>query len=193
MGFLSDRELAGLAPADEAAFRSPVPTQMISNAEFNPLPQNEKQREVEARIKGLAETNGRKQGMNLGKFLRSPMGMAAAFVAMNEVYGPIFAVDRDEEKDPSAALARQKRFAKQFVFDGQVHFVRDDYTWDEHADLARYASDHGWNPALGPSGRITLEMYKFDNFFKEIYFDSDTHIALLSGAPTDDPDLTFLS
>ncbi|HTZ66855.1 MAG TPA: amidohydrolase [Roseiarcus sp.] len=193
MSFLSARELAGLAPPDEAAFRSPVPTQMVSNAEFNPLPQTETQREVEARIKNYADKNGRKHGMDLGKFLRSPMGMAAAFVAMNDVYGDLFAVDRGEDVDLSAALARQKKFAKQFVFDGQVHFVRDDYTWDEHADLARFAADHGWNPALGPSGHITIDMYKFDNFFKEIYFDSDTHIGLLSGAPTDDPDKTFLS
>ena len=58
------------------------------------------------------------------------MGMAAAFVAMNEVYGSLFEVDRDETKDLSIALARQKKFAKQFVFDDQLHFVRDDYTWD---------------------------------------------------------------
>jgi predicted TIM-barrel fold metal-dependent hydrolase len=193
VGFLSDRELAGLVPADEAAFRSPVPTQMISNAEFNPLPQNEKQREVEARIKGLAETNGRKQGLDIYRFLRSPMGMAAAFVAMNEVYGSLFEVDRDETKDLSIALARQKKFAKQFVFDDQLHFVRDDYAWDGLLDTARWAADHGWNPGLGPSSKLTLDLYKFDNFLKEIYFDSDTHIGLLSGAPTDDPDKTFLS
>jgi uncharacterized protein len=193
VGFLSDRELAGLVPADEAAFRSPVPTQMISNAEFNPLPQNEKQQEVEARIKGLAETNGRKQGLDIYRFLRSPMGMAAAFVAMNEVYGSLFEVDRDETKDLSIALARQKKFAKQFVFDDQLHFVRDDYAWDGLLDTARWAADHGWNPGLGPSSKLTLDLYKFDNFLKEIYFDSDTHIGLLSGAPTDDPDKTFLS
>ena len=79
MGFLSDRELAGLVPADQAAFRSPVPTQMVSNAEFNPLPQNEKQREVEARIKGLAETNGRKHGMDLGQVPAQPDGHGRSF------------------------------------------------------------------------------------------------------------------
>ena len=76
MGFLSDRELAELVPADEAAFRSPIPTQMVSNAEFNPLPQNEQQREVEARIKGFAESNGRKHSMDLNRFLRSPDGLS---------------------------------------------------------------------------------------------------------------------
>lgn len=193
MGFLSDKELAGLLPADEAAFRSPVPTQMISNAEFNPLPQNEKQRQVETRLKDMAEMNGRRHGMDLSRFLCSPMGMAAAFAAMNEIYGSLFDIEEGEEVDLSVALARQKKFAKQFVFDDQLHFVRDDYTWDGLLDTARWAADHGWNPGLGPSSKLTLDLYKFENFLKEIYFDSDTHIGLLSGAPTDDPDKTFLS
>ena len=38
-GWLSDRELADVAPAETVAFRSPVPTQIVSNGEFNPLPQ----------------------------------------------------------------------------------------------------------------------------------------------------------
>ena len=37
--FLSKRELEQTEPAEKAAFHSPVPTQMISNGEFNPLPQ----------------------------------------------------------------------------------------------------------------------------------------------------------
>ena len=42
--FLSGREIAGLAPA-ERVFRSPIPTRMVSNGEFTPLPQSRAQRE----------------------------------------------------------------------------------------------------------------------------------------------------
>jgi len=38
-----------------------------------------------------------------------------------------------------------------------------------------------------------LDRYKFENYVKEIFFDSDTKIALLSGAPFDDPTKWFLS
>ena len=62
--FLSKRELEQTEPADEVAFRSPVPTQMISNGEFNPLPQTRQQRQVEARIKELADTTGKKLGLS---------------------------------------------------------------------------------------------------------------------------------
>ncbi|MBO0711644.1 MAG: amidohydrolase family protein [Acetobacteraceae bacterium] len=191
--YLSARELAALAPAERAAFRSPVPTQMISNGEFNPVPQTQRQREVEARIKEIAETTGSRQGMDRRNFLRTACGMAAAFVAMNEVYGPLFTVDPAEAAQPEAAAARAQGLSHQFIFDDQLHFVRDDYDFAGLTDLAKFAAAH-WNPDMKkePVG-LGLERYKFDNFLKEVYLDSDTRIGLLSGAPFDNPDHWFLS
>ncbi len=191
--FLSDREVAALAPAEEAAFHSPVPTQMISNGEFNPLPQTAQQKQVESRIKDLADTNGRRLGQDRRGFLRSACGMAAAFVAMNEVYGRVFDVNAAEAAQPDAAAARAGATAKQFVFDDQLHFVRDDYKWDGIVGLARYAAAQNWNPALGSPDAQKLDQYKFENFLKEVYLDSDTTVGLLSGAPFDDPDKWFLT
>ena len=82
--YLSKRELEQTEPAEVAAFRSPVPTQMISNGEFNPLPQTQQQRQVEARIKELADTTATKLGLSRRGFLRTGSGMAAAFLAMND-------------------------------------------------------------------------------------------------------------
>jgi predicted TIM-barrel fold metal-dependent hydrolase len=191
--YLSDRELAQLAPADEAAFHSPVPTQMITNCEFNPLPQTEAQRKVEGRLKDLADTTGRKLGLDRRRFLRTGCGMAAAFVAMNDVYGPLFKVDAAEAAEPDAAAARSAGLSKQFIFDDQLHFVRDDYSFEGLLGLAHYAAEN-WNPAMKKEAvGMTLERYKFANFLREIYFDSDTKIGLLSGAPFDDPSKWFLS
>ena len=191
--YLSEQELSLLQPAETAAFASPVPTQVISNGEFNPLPQTAQQRRVEARIVELADTNGRKLGMDRRGFLRSACGLATAFVAMNEVYGPLFSVERAEAAQPDAATSRAAGLSKQFIFDDQLHFVRDDYKWDGIADLAKYAAAH-WNPAMRnePVG-LGVDRYKFDNFLKEVYFDSDTRVGLLSGAPFDNPDNWFLS
>src|SRR5687768_14985915 len=48
--WFSPAQLAQFAPADEAdTFRSPIPTQMVSNGEYMPYPQTDKQRRVEAR------------------------------------------------------------------------------------------------------------------------------------------------
>ena len=40
---------------------------------------------------------------------------------------------------------------------------------------------------------MRLDRFKFENFVKEVYLDSDTTVGLLSGAPFDDPSKWFLS
>jgi hypothetical protein len=42
-------------------------------------------------------------------------------------------------------------------------------------------------------GVSSLARYKFQNYVKEVYYDSDTSLALLSGAPFDDPSWWLLS
>src|SRR5437899_10785780 len=93
---VSGRRAAGgrsTAPAETEEFRSPVPTRMVSNGEYMPIAQTEKQKRVEARIKELANSASKKLGINRRKFLVTSGGMAACFVAMNEVYGKFFDVD----------------------------------------------------------------------------------------------------
>ena len=50
--WLSDEQLAKLTRADEAdELHSPIPTQMVSNGEYMPIPQTDEQKRVEARLK----------------------------------------------------------------------------------------------------------------------------------------------
>jgi len=190
--FLSDREIANLAPA-ERVFRAPLPTQMVSNGEFSPLPQSPAQRKVEARMNDLADANGRGLGLDRRGFLRSSCGFAVAFTAMNEVYGRMFEVGAAEAAQPEAAAARNDALKGQFIFDDQLHFVRDDYPNEGLMALAKYAAAH-WNPSMNTDKvGLGIDRYKFDNFLKEIYLDSDTRVGLLSGAPFDDPKNWFLT
>jgi predicted TIM-barrel fold metal-dependent hydrolase len=181
--YLSDEELRRTAPAETASFPSPIPTQIVSNGEFNPLPQTQEQQRVEHRIAELAGTLGRRHGMDRRRFLASSAGMAAAFLAMNEVYGRLFEVEPAEAATPGVADQRAKGLAGQPIIDMQTHFVRDDFNQAGLLDLAKYAKQH-WNPTL--AGESSLARYKFENYVKEIFVDSDTKIALLSGAPFDD-------
>jgi predicted TIM-barrel fold metal-dependent hydrolase len=191
--FLSERELAQLQGAEDVAFHGPVPTRMVSNGEFNPLPQTAQQRNVEERLKDLSDRTSRKLGLDRRQFLRTGCGMAAAFLAMNEVFGPVYDVSQAEAAEPEAATARSNALAKQFVFDDQLHFVRDDYEFQGILGLAKYAAAN-WNPAMREDAvGMTLSRYKFDNFLKEIYFDSETRVGLLSGAPFDEPKHWFLT
>jgi hypothetical protein len=190
--WLTERERRQTAPADDAAFASPVPTQIVSNGEYNPLPQTAEQKQVEGRIKELADKYAKKLNMDRRRFLRTSSGMAVAFLAMNEVFGPVWMVSEAEAADTDMSNARAKALKKQFIFDDQTHFVRDDFDKEGLLGLGKYAAEH-WNPGMLKDVPMALQRYKFQNYLKEIFLDSDTKVALLSGAPFDDPSWWLLS
>ena len=113
-----------LLPARSRSYRTPPSLGAAPN-----LPQTKQQKEVEARLKEKADTLGKKMGMNRREFLRSASGMAAAFLAMNEVHGHVFNVDPAEAADIEMAEAVRAVMRCQFILDDQTHFVRCDYAW----------------------------------------------------------------
>lgn len=174
----------------ERASSFPVPTRIIATDEHPSLPQTDKQRLVGDRIKDLADLCCGRLGMDRRSFLRTACGMAAAFLAMNSVYGRLFSVDPAEAADPDIARERSAALSKQFIFDVQTHFVRKAYVWEGMLRLRRAAKK--WNPALRDE-EVTLEKIKYDTFVKEVFLESDTTLALLSSAPDDEPEKWFLA
>jgi hypothetical protein len=190
--WLSEREQRLVVGAETASAATPIPTQIVSNGEYLPPPQSETQKRVERRIFELADDHGQRLGLSRRQFLQTSCGMAAAFVAMNEIYGSgVFQVAAAEAREPELTQARAQGLAGQFVFDVQTHFVRDDFSNERVLRLAAFAGEH-WNPKLKEKAP-TLAQYKFQNYVKEVYYDSDTSLALLSGAPFDNPNWWFLS
>ena len=143
--WLSEREQRLVAGAETASAATPIPTQIVSNGEYLPPPQSETQKRVERRIFELADDNGKRLGLSRRQFLQTGCGMAAAFLAMNEVYGSgVFQVAAAEAHEPELTLARAQGLSGQFIFDVQTHFVRDDF-------------DNTRDPALGHVRGRTLE------------------------------------
>ncbi|HEU5324147.1 MAG TPA: amidohydrolase family protein, partial [Methylomirabilota bacterium] len=110
---------------------------------------------------------------------------------LNDVFGAIFAVDPAEATDPAVASARAAALAGEFILDDQTHHVHDTFAWKDILFLRDYAAGKNpeakaWNPALG-TAPSTLEAYRFDRYIKDVFLDSDTKIALLSGFTTDTP------
>ena len=105
--WFSDEQLEKLTPADavDDGLRSPIPTQMVSNGEYMPEPQTQQQKHVEFRLKELADAASKKLGISRREFMASSGGTAASFIAMNEVFGKFFKVDKEE----IAAEARSVR------------------------------------------------------------------------------------
>ena len=193
---LSDAEMQRVIGAERSASGMPMPTQIISNGEFNPLPQTEQQRQVAGIINDYADRYGPKLGLDRRRFLRSASGMAAGFLASNAVFGPVWMVSEAEAADPDRAAERASGLSKQFIFDDQTHMVRDDFDKEGLLGLGKYAAEH-WNPAMVDPKQggvpMTLARYKMQNYLKEIFLDSDTKVALLTGAPFDDPSWWLMS
>src|SRR6202140_2539676 len=99
MTMLSTDELEKLSAA-ESLFPSPIPVQSIASDEFMPGLQTAKQREFEARVKALGTQIARRLGVSRRRFFQSAAGMAAAFLAMNDTYGPVFGVSKAEAAEP---------------------------------------------------------------------------------------------
>ena len=183
-----------LSVAEETVLQTPIPTQIVSSDEYLPAPQSEKQREVEARLLELGSSLAKRHGISRRRFFQTAAGMAASYYVMNQVYGRLFAVTKAEAATPELADQRARGFKDQIIFDAHTHFLRDD-PGPNVGDPARVGglmwqrnlvTKLGWNKDL--VGREpTINDLKFDNYFKEMFLDSDTKVALLTNAPSDAP------
>ena len=195
MSLLTPEELEQLSGA-ETLFRSPIPVQSVSSDEFAPAPQSGRQREFEARVKRIGAQLAQRQGLSRRAFFRTAGGMAAAFVAMNETYAanspPLYNVLQGEESNPELAQARADGLKGQFIMDMHTHFLRDDTRLEGFVRSREAVGKAGWNPGLRGKEQ-TLEDLKFANYFKEIFLDSDTKMACISGSYSVDERDSFLT
>src|SRR5260370_39026591 len=114
MKCLTDDQLCNLWPAETASFPSPVPTQIVSSDEYLPVPQTEQQRQVEAQLKELSNGLAKRLGLSRRRFFQTAAGMAASFVAMNQVFGRLFEASLAEAATPELAEQRAQALSGQF-------------------------------------------------------------------------------
>src|SRR5712671_388008 len=194
--WFSEEQLTKVAPADEVdELRSPIPTQMVSNGEYMPELQTDQQKRVEARLKELADGAAKKLGVSRRQFLGSSGGMAASFIAMNDVFGKFFKVNKEEMFEP-AAFAANTTPKNLFVLDDQLHIIRSSqggrgsalrdiaagrHTNNNPGDLLDELGGKNtpWNPAMvsDPNWRSSWHL---PNFIKWVYLDSQVTVGVLT-------------
>jgi predicted TIM-barrel fold metal-dependent hydrolase len=169
----------------------PLPTRLVSNEEFPPLPQTAAQRAVEARILTEAAALAPRLGLSRRDFLRTSGGMATSLLAMNAVFGRFFDVLPVEAADLAAFQARTGD--PFFILDVQVHYVGAGYDPPD-AESGRKGAvtkqgllnlrrqSRRLNPQLA-ADRGTLADLSWENFVKEVFLDSETAIGLISTPP----------
>jgi predicted TIM-barrel fold metal-dependent hydrolase len=167
----------------QAEAPSPIPTRIASNEEYIPPPQSPEQKEFEARLTALSERAARRQGLSRRDFLRTGSGMAAALVALNQVFGDCYEVDAEEVEDQQAF--KEKWPKDQFIFDVQTHHVDISKKWYQTTKDGKVVQS--FFTRLRPKAKSNmeaLEMLNRTHYVKEVFGDSDTVMAIISGVPS---------
>lgn len=153
---------------------SPMPTQVVSNEEFEPRPQTEKQKHVEQLIGELSEERAKKLGMKRRDFMRSSMGLATCFLASNLAYGKNYWDVDEVETWESAAYDEKWPKDEYFVIDVQAHFTNGVAIGFRNSEFVKN---------MGFQLKNDAEAYSFKTFVKEMFFDSETMLVVISGVP----------
>ena len=156
----------------------PLPTRVISNEEFYPLAQTEEQQKVESCLLELSDRSAKRLGINRRQFLSGAGGMAAAFVALNSVFGKFFDVEAHELLEPAAYTEKWPK--NQFIFDIQTHHVAAGRKAMPILGFRRMGEK--LNPALVGRDHQMEDLY-LANYIKEVFLDSDTLVAVITGYP----------
>ena len=136
---MTPEELARCRPASEVdRLGLPIPTHLVSNEEyFPPFLQTDLQKQVEARVLDALESVPKRLNISRRRFLTTSAGLAASFVALNEVFRDfafgetLFRVGKEAEFDHGAFLADGPP-SDLFVFDDQCHLVRGGGSGAQH-------------------------------------------------------------
>jgi predicted TIM-barrel fold metal-dependent hydrolase len=166
----------------EAEVQLPIPSRIASNEEFIPPPQTPEQLQYEARLKDISEAAAKAQGLDRRSFLRTGSGMAAALVALNEVFGNCYDVNADEVQDQQAFAERWPK--NQFIFDIQTHHVDVSRKWYETPEGKATTSFFRLLRPIAKNVEGSLDQLNRAHYVKEIFGDSDTVMAIISGVPS---------
>ncbi len=154
---------------------SAMPTQVVSNEEFIPRPQNKQQKQVEDLIMRMSQEKAKRLGIDRRAFMASSMGLATCFLAQNMVYGPrsCWAVDEIETLEPGAYEDKYPK-SEYFILDVQSHFTNGIAIGFRNMEFVK---NMGFNLKDDPNA------YSYPNFVKEMFFDSETAMLVISGVP----------
>ncbi len=166
---------------------SPIPSQVLSNGEYVPLPKTHKQREVDSRLMEYADRYGKPRGLSRRRFLQTASGFAAAMLAMNRVYGArFFDVAEAEAADEAAAVeaALKKRKGNQFIFDDQTHWLHGAALEHAKTERGKIARDFlmGFRKSVLPNSSIQ-DIGTEAAYVKQLFLESETTMSIISGVP----------
>ncbi len=176
------------APDDDSLpLRSPIPFVPGSNGEHWPKTPDARDRRAAELFRELVGTHARKLGVSRREFLKSAAGTAAALSVINQAYGcggddgPGYAIDAGATIDADQAC--EALAGDEFIFDVQTHHVNPIGDWRQASPtwVAFFESV----PQAGCGAMTQLECLDTEHYLREMFVNSDTHVAVLSAVPAE--------
>lgn len=177
---------------DKDGTRLPIKIDSTSNGEYEPVPISLRSEQGNKLAMERATDNARRKGQSRRNFLVSSCGAAGTLLAINHANafhnrtGGFFDVSAESALDNDAANAEVG--GGEFIFDVQGHYVNPEGDWLSRIppDARPYSGMEKASCAAGNDAgdRGYLNCLSESEFIKDIFFDSDTDIMVLSFVPS---------
>jgi len=181
---------------DPEGRRLPIKIDAASNGEYAPVPLTGAAREANARARDDVDRAARRLGWPRRRYLVSLLGAAASLQAIDSAFaaagqrGGRYRIPREAAYE--VAAAEQTLGGDEFIFDVQLHHVDPHGAWRRRGAWERALRGFP-NSACGKADAI--ECFSSDQLLKDVFFDSDTAMGVLSHVPgaADENPLDFAS
>lgn len=166
--------------APDEPLRLPVKLDSTSNGEYFPQPPTKALREVQRTAMETALRNARAIGMTRREYLASACGAATVLLTLNQLGcgGGRYNVPKEAGRDREAA--KHSLAGDEFIFDVQTHQVSADRVWWKpgQPSLADFLKT---TPQANCGASSWAQCFTDDVLVREVFLDSDTQMAVLSG------------
>ena len=173
--------------------RLPIKLDSTSNGEFAPVPLDAVAAHARASAATAVQSAARRVGLSRRDYMVSALGAAATLAALDRAFaaagrrGGRFLLSAEAPYELAAADAAIG--GDEFIFDVQLHHVNPKGAWRRRAGPSAFRDMP--NSACGKADHI--ECFSSEAMLKDVFFDSDTAMGVLSHVPggTDDNPLDF--
>ncbi len=174
--------------------RLPIKIDSTSNGEYRPLPVPKLLRLANELAARRLTDNARRIGVSRRSFVNGLCGAATTLATFNGAFaargnlGGRFQVPAEAAFDTAAA--QDSLAGEEFIFDVQTHMIEPNGLWRQ--TNPRFERILRWWPQGACGESDPVDCYSAEHYIREVFYDSDTTMAVLSFVPAP-PDRNPLS
>ena len=163
----------------------PVKIDSTSNGEYHPLAIGTTLTRANRLAAERLTENARRIGLSRRAFVNGLCGAATTLATFNTAFawrsnlGGRFELAAEASLEPAAAAAALA--GDDFIFDVQTHMVATKGAWRTRG--SRWEAILGWFPQGSCGEADPVDCFSAEHFIKEVFYDSDTTMAVLSLVP----------